>query len=719
MTYVGAVLLYLLGIQIRFADFALLRGRNNYRIQLPQIISYISLVLCICLWLKELIKVDSIFQTLLACCMCVVLAFIIEFVLSKLNSKRLLINLLIRLVIVTIVADVVSKHCLCMTFPCILMGIFITNNPFSVVHGKVLRIASYLSRTPLTGSHEERVVIDTSNLPVFANVGRQVCTEDIQKIYNVADYGIEPNVKTDSTLLLNELIENVGRQGGGCVFFPKGRYYFNCTKGQRNFIQINHSNITLKGETDQNGKLLSELVCCGKLVDGKKNPWLSPFLITTGEQLQPSNWFWGLQFRKKKNIITKSNSSSDPGSDGAILTPEFATTIISDSKAGEDLLHVADSNKVGKYILLGLYNTDVEGNLIKDILGLKIRPEWKTALRAGEEEAPSYQWLVEVDSIVDEHTIKLTQPLWRDCLMEYEPTIFNVEMLENICIQHLKINSLWNGLFLHHGFRPYYSVQQAQEMDYGWNAINMKRVAHGLICNVEICNFTNPLYIMDSRNTTVESVMFRGYDGHQGIKLYEHACDNLIRNITFLCHYADMMGGEGNAYGNVFSQVSYLNPEFKPCEYDFHGFSEGPMSPPAYNLFDNVKGFRYIKMAGADFNQPACAQWNIWWNCVSEGEKKGDSIFHSIHYYDNISVSKRIGIALRSLLKIHPQKVIVEYNRRINNIKNNCMLKEEHSMLFKNAWIFGMNTTFMEQNNDYVHFVGINKKCIPDSLLNN
>ena len=43
----------------------------------------------------------------------------------------------------------------------------------------------------------------------------------------------------------------------------------------------------------------------------------------------------------------------------------------------------------------------------------------------------------------------------------------------------------------------YYSVGQAQEMDYGWNAINMKRVAHGAISNVIIQNYTNPLYIID------------------------------------------------------------------------------------------------------------------------------------------------------------------------------------------------------------------------------
>ena len=89
---------------------------------------------------------------------------------------------------------------------------------------------------------------------------------------------------------------------------------------------------------------------------------------------------------------------------------------------------------------------------------------------------------------------------------------------------------------------------------------------------------------MDSRNITVEKIIIRGSDGHQGIKLYEHACDNLVKDVVFYNHYADMMGGEGNAYGNVFDNVAYCNPYFRPVDFDFHGFSEGPMSPPSHNL---------------------------------------------------------------------------------------------------------------------------------------
>lgn len=718
MIFFEAVILYLLGFQFRFADLSLIGGRINYRPQFQQFITFASLFVAILLIIKDFSQYKpNISFILLMTILSLILSFIIEFILSKINSRSFLFNIFVRLVAIIAVSLVICSSRQGVVLPCFVMGLFTTNNPFSIVHGKPLRLASYFRRKLIRTNCEKQIEVNTSALPIFKYAGRNLNFDCPQLLFNVVNYEIIPNKRIDYTQKVNELIEKVGNNGGGRIFFPAGKYYFNKTQSQCDFIQINHSNVTIEGELDSEGRLLTEFICCGNLVKGHKNPWLSPFLITTGERLQSSNWFWGLQFRKKKNIITKSSSSSDPGSDGTILSPEFTTSIIADAFKGENTLRVMDSTKIGKYILVGLYNNDLEGSLIKDILGQDLKPEWKTALRAGEEQAPSFQWLVEVASIIDQHTIKLSQPLWRDCLVKYVPAIFNVEMLENICIRNLRINSTWNGLFLHHGFRPYYSIKQAQEMDYGWNAINMKRVAHGLISNVEISNFTNPLYIMDSKNATVEHVKISGFDGHQGIKLYEHACDNLLKDITFLCHYADMMGGEGNAYGNVFTDIHYLNPEFKPCEYDFHGFSEGPMSPPAYNLFDNVTGFRYIKMAGADYNQPACAQWNIWWNCTSEGERRGDSMFHSIHYFDGISINKRVGIAFRSLLKINPKKISSEYKRRVNNIKRNCVDKESHSKLFKNAWIFGLLTTFMEQNNDSVHMINTNQRCKPESLI--
>lgn len=712
-------LAYFVGAQIRVNDLHLLLGRVNYKKQLPQYITYLAFFLSFVCLVYD-IRSTTILSFITFVGVSLILSFVIEFALSKFNSKSRFVTFVVRLSELVFIYYVLYVNEVLMFMPFIISGIYLSNSPFGVVHGKDYRLGSYLSRKVSNFySSIESTTPDISILPKFSagTLAADDCCKD--EVYRVEEYGIKPGVKYDQIDKINELIELVGCKGGGRIVFPAGKFYLNQGSSQIKFIQINHSNVVLEGAVDDKQIPQTELINCSSTVYGERNPWLSPFFITTGEKLQKSNWFWGLQFRKKQNIFTKSVSASDPGSDGSILTPEYATKLTADSLQGTDILHVEDSSKLSKYVLLGLYNTDISGNLIKDILSIDIKEEWKTPLRAGVEEAPSFQWLVEIKEVIDNHTIRISQPLWRDCLMKYEPAFFNVELLENVCIKNLKLTSKWNGLFRHHGFALYYTPKQAQEMDYGWNAINLKRVAHSSVENVIIHNFTNPLYVTDSRNCTVSTVRITGYDGHQGIKLYGHACDNLIKDVVFEAEYADMMGGEGNSYGNVFSNIKYLNPEYKPCDYDFHGFSEGPMSPPAYNLFENIYGFRYIKMGGAIYNQPACAQWNIWWNCISEGEKNGDYILCSLHYPERISFKQKFLVIIKLLVfKRNYTRLKDDYQNHLKELARFCLPKDRVSELFKNIWIFGQSSSFVDQNNNNVHMIASNSRCTPHSLNN-
>ena len=621
----------LVGLQIQLSELRLLTGHYRYELQAPQWVTLVAATVAVIAVVAEvLMGGTSVFSVVAWAVLCVPFWLCAEWLLARLSPRRLWLSLAFRLAIVASTVLVFRFLGLCSVIPCLLWGIIVRNSPLGIVHGKPMWLAHHLRRSvglsaPVSSSREGM--------------------EPSGKVFNVMDHGIVPDTGRDVLPLVQSLIDEVGRQGGGILFFPRGRYLFN-KSGQRQFLQINHSHITLEGETDGQGRPLAHLVCCGTTVQGSRNPWLSPFFITTGEQLQPSNIFWGLDFRKPSGMRTESSSLSDPGSDGFILTPPLATTVIEDAQAGSTRLRVADSSRVGHYILLGMYNTTSDGTLLKSLLGVdELRPEWLTARRAGPEEAPSFQWLVEVREIVDEHTIDLCRPLLRDCLTVYEPTIFNVDLLEDIHIRHLRLDSWWNGLFHHHGLPLYYSVAQAQEMDYGWNAINMKRAAHSTIECVEIRNFSNPLYVQDSREVSVSHVVISGHDGHQGLKVYCHTCDCTFSHIVFFNHYADMLGGEGNAYANVFSHISYQSPTFHPVDFDFHGFSEGPMSPPAYNLFEDVVGFRYIKGAGAVFMQPACAVGNCWRNCVTEGERRGASLFYAMSYRVKSGLEKYVTAA--------------------------------------------------------------------------
>ena len=620
------------GLQISIGDIQLLKGNLIYKLRLDNCIAYICILLGLALISID-IFINGIFCYIGAALFSFGSAVLVIWVISRVNSKSFLftlVELIVSISILFFILDSFLQEKISIYF---IIGFYYRNNPFGAPFIKKMLLLQHMEKPQFILQKSYEYKIGTTD---YTYAGKKKEFEKL-KIYNVTDYGIKPNTHEDVLPKVQQLIDSIGKSGG-IVYFPKGRYYFNKHHSSWNFLRINSSHTHIQGEIDETGKPVSTLINCNATVYGKKNPWLSPFFITTGEELQASNIFWGLQFLKKKDIVTKSASMSDPGSDGIILTPEYCTDIIKENQIGDDVITVSDTDSlVGcNYIMIGLYDTSTDGNLIKDILGVtELRPEWGTAYRAGEEQAPSYQWLVGIDRIIDKHKIKITRPFLRNVPMKYTPKIFKVEMLEDIEIRDIKIESKWNGLFRHHGYPRYYSIKQAQEMDYGWNCINMKRVAHGRISNVIIQDFTNPLYLMDSRNITVEKLIIRGADGHQGIKLYENACDNLIKDVVFYNHYADMMGGEGNAYGNVFDNIAYCNPYFKPVDFDFHGFSEGPMSPPSHNLFININSFRFIKGAGALYNQPACAQFNVWKNWAREGCRLNAPFFINIHYNSN------------------------------------------------------------------------------------
>lgn len=695
-----SILLVFLGVQIQINEISLLKGNINYKIGIVQWITYITAVIALSISINQLFVANILLEILTTGI--VLFVFIIsEYLLARIQPSRVRYSWYWRF-IVTYICAFVCYHLRILigsevlpTIPFIIAGIYLRNTPFGITHGKNLWIANYMQRNPKIDFTESTAT--NSIIPDCSFAGRKQ-EFNAKQTFDVTSFGVIPDSPKDQTEAIQNVIDKACEAGGGRVYFPKGRYLLNM--GGDRFLKINHSNITLDGETNNDRMPLAELVNCGKTSRGVKNPWISPFLITTGENLQPSNEFWGLQFRKKKDFFNRSNSLSDPGSDGKILTPDFATKVTESSLKGESILHVENSSEVGKYIMLGLYNTTAEGNLIHDILGMDLRPEWTIANRAGEEEAPSYQWLVEVKNIIDEHTIELVRPLLRDCDMKYEPAVFNTKMLENICICNLIISSRWSGLFRHHGFPLYYSIPKTQEMDYGWNAINMKRVAHGEVRNVIIKDFTNPLYVMDSRNVTIRDILIKGYDGHQGLKIYAHACDNLFENIIFENHYADMMGGEGNAYANVFHNISYLNPVFKPVDYDFHGFSEGPMSPPADNIFAHIYGFRYMKSAGAITHLPSCAQNNLWWNTITEGEKEGDYLFYAMTYRQKKGLLRfvtAVGYSVAMIQKtrnLSPKAFFANVKDKLASIDRTGAPRSEHYRLyFPKSRVVGIKTT--------------------------
>ena len=662
-------------------------------------------------------QIDSIWIVVLFIPISIFSAFVFGFLITKFSPKTAFTSLLYYFVSTVCTMYLVYSQ-LNIEYAilwCFIYGFYIRNSPLGAPHRQYITLAKSFKEKrdrniDISRSQAKKSIFfnsfrenpNSSLIQDFSFAGFDYGESDPDalfatfKVYDAKNYGIYPNKSEDCTLKIQNAVDTIGRDGGGILFFSNGIY----NVGQHGrFIQINYSKIVIKGESKS-----TVFVSHSPTLMGEKNPWLSPFVFTTGELLQSSNIFFGVQFKKRKSIITRSASLTDPGSDGSIIEAQYLTKVVEPAYRGDSILVVDDTKSLegSKYVILALFNDYGNDELIKTLLSVDaLREEWKTAKRASDEIAPSFQWLVEVERILDSKRVKLKQPLRVDAKAEFYPELYGVEMLENVGFVNFTLRSKWNGIFRHHGFPIYFSKREAQIMDYGWNGINMKRVSHGLIKDVVIDNFTNPLYVQDARNCTVDKVVIKGSSGHQGIKLYGHSSDNLFCDIFFETCFADMMGGEGNCYGNVFTCIEYNNTENIYVDFDLHGFSEGPFSPPAFNLFELVWGFRGIKGGGALFNQPACAGYNVWWNIFSEGYDRTPDVFVNTCYHKSNKIKQILGVIVRTIVTlVHKKSIGLSFvantlKENLSKLNNDTsVLRREHFKLFRSSIISGYCTKY-------------------------
>lgn len=71
-----------------------------------------------------------------------------------------------------------------------------------------------------------------------------ITPSEAKSYYNVKNYGVMGDGKTDDTKAIQNIINMVGKNGGGIIYFPNGKYKFT------DMLKITYSYITLKGETN-------------------------------------------------------------------------------------------------------------------------------------------------------------------------------------------------------------------------------------------------------------------------------------------------------------------------------------------------------------------------------------------------------------------------------------------------------------------------------------
>ena len=413
--------------------------------------------------------------------------------------------------------------------------------------------------------------LEKRKTPDFSYAGYQYGMEEIpqnQDEKKVTQLGIFPDTGEDLTQRVQYEIDVIGENGGGCLFFPKGRYDFNMDPNQERYLQIRHSNVVISGEEGT------------VFYNHNKNynsyfPWFSPALIQVGGDLVSENKF---------------------------LSPgdlEFASYLKNEGKEGDWTLTIQEDigAKEGDCILIALSDNEDRALFSSMIAPLAPNSDWERLYRANETSSYPYQWIVELDG-AEGNQLKLKQPLRVNIPIEFHPAVYRLPMLEGVGVRNIRFESAWTGGYYHH---------KNCIVDYAWNGVYFHRVKHGFMENLHFDNCTQPIVLFDCRNITVQDIGITGHGGHMGVRCYVHTSDCLFRRVTVDSFRTHVISLEGNSQGNVFQNMEISVPG---CEVDMHG---GGL--PACNLCENIRGLAKISGGGGIPNLPYAGQYNTYWNC--------------------------------------------------------------------------------------------------------
>jgi hypothetical protein len=478
-------------------------------------------------------------------------------------------------------------------------------------------------------------------------------------VYNVVDFGAVPNDGREDTEAIQKAIDSMGINGGGILEFPEGRFLVNMDSTRLGNIQINYSNIMIRGAGQDS---LGTIIYSGRSTHtyNEKSSWLSQFVFHTGLNLFGTDRFYTVEEEPLYSILTE------------------------DLKKGDDILHLEKTEglKAGSFIMIAMKNTTEDGDLMKELMNpLEFEGFQTSYLNAGKIEAPSFQWLVEIDEVLDAKSIRIKQTSRRDILRQYKAWVVQVPMLRNVGIENLRFECAYKGGYKHHLNR---------EHDYGWGAVCLHRVAHGWIKNLTIHNYTQTTHIVNSRNVSIKDITITGWDGHYGPKLY-NSSDNLISNINVLAPRTHGPGIEGASFGNVFKDI-YLK---YPQPIDLHGLAEPRLCPPMYNLFENISMVTKVAGGGAPQNIPHAGEYNTFWNIEMEGFKDGE---HNEVFY--------------SWIWRNPEKFK-------NELHIDCHKQYLRSIVvgvYNSEHLLTIEHDSSNRYNEWIYVEGLNKKQMPISL---
>ncbi len=273
---------------------------------------------------------------------------------------------------------------------------------------------------------------------------------------------------------------------------------------------------------------------------------------------------------------------------------------VSKGNRGENMFYANDvkSLKVGDVVQLELFNkTGEKSNIITDLYK-------NTNVKVGSHHwefptLPIVRQQVEILKI-EGNKITIKTPLTVDILPEYEAQLVEWKHLEEVGIEHLKIQ-----------FPNYPSV--AHHVEPGFNAIYLTRIYNSWVKDVEISNADSGILTEEIANVTIKDIVTNGSN---------------------LAHYTVAMAGVHNVLVNnlkVFNEAVHplsfntfsTKNVYQNCEVFVKPILDQHSGANHQNLFDNItvhisakndNTYALFEGGGAGYWKPSHGAYSTFWN---------------------------------------------------------------------------------------------------------
>jgi len=400
-----------------------------------------------------------------------------------------------------------------------------------------------------------------SILPDFSYVGYHNGELNIPdrkhlKTFNVIDFGAIPNDDLSDKKAIQSAIDAASKNGGGVVFFPKGRFLVNENDDNEEQMVIAASNIILRGSGSEQGG--TELFMKNMLSprDSTKM-WSTPSLFIA----------------KSRDNSTKFGNVKDGLEKGKKFFNMDKTTNI----------------QAGDWIQLRMKNNDPA--LIKKEMGIhEIDTTWTSLVKDG----VFIKMVFQVKDVFN-NQIQLYAPIPFAIDEKYVISVFRFGHIEEVGLENMAFVGNWHDKFIHH---------RSWKDDSGFTLWKWSGVVNSWVKNCRFSDMNAGMTIGEGANITVINCVVTGNGGHEAIS-NNGGTNILLANITDSAGEWHSVGVAGPSMNTVIYKAYY------PPSTCFESHS----SQPRNTLLDGVIGGFYDNHAGgAHENLPNHLSNLILWN---------------------------------------------------------------------------------------------------------